>query len=70
MSDYDGDGDDNGLPAVDMARQRLIGFLSNWGDGVIETAVVNYRTGESYDLHARDIEALVQATRTVERHNA
>lgn len=63
-------GDDGFEPNVLKAANRIINYVSAWGDGRIAAAGTDEQdaTKEMYDLYARDLAAVAQFVR--ERHQA
>lgn len=53
------DAEDYVLPDPVRAAARVIAFVSEFGDGIVE--MVSDRAGELYPLYARDLEALAKA---------
>lgn len=66
MADYDYDDIENPQPPIELARKRLSDYVTEWGDGVVDSVQYDFRNGNSHDLHTRDIGALLQTLDRIE----
>lgn len=66
MTDYDYDDVENPQPPIELARQRLTNYITEWGDVVVDSVQYDFRNGNRYDLHTRDIGALLETLERVE----